>query len=98
MNVLFIHGNFPGQFKNIAQSIAADKSNEVIFLTSEVTKNENRIEGIIKKTYKVHRDVEQKGHHYLHSSEQAVLNGQAVGLLNEANHSQWCRAISLNFP
>ena len=60
MNVLFIHGNFPGQFKNIAQSIAADKSNEVIFLTSEVNKNENRIEGIIKKTYKVHRDVNRK--------------------------------------
>ena len=90
MNILFIHGNFPAQFKNIAQSIAADKSNSVIFLTSEANKNNNRIEGVEVKTYTVHRNIDAKTHHYLHSSEEAVINGQAVlRSLIELINSNW---------
>ena len=50
----------------------------MIFLTAEANKNDNRIEHVEVRTYKLHRDLEMKGHHYLRSAEEAVLNGQAV--------------------
>ena len=33
MNLCFIHGNFPGQFKDIAPSLAAKSGGRTIFLT-----------------------------------------------------------------
>jgi len=32
MNILFIHQNFPAQFKHLAPALAADKNNQVIAL------------------------------------------------------------------
>lgn len=35
MDILFLHNNFPGQFRYLAQKLAADLSNDVIFLSNE---------------------------------------------------------------
>ncbi|MGE3917284.1 MAG: glycosyltransferase [Hyphomicrobiaceae bacterium] len=44
MRVLFIHQNFPGQFRHVAQSLARRKGNEVVALTDAV--NKQQLEGI----------------------------------------------------
>lgn len=35
MRILFIHQNFPGQFKHLAPALAADSNNEVVAFTMQ---------------------------------------------------------------
>ena len=34
MNILFIHGNFPGQFRSLALNFAQQSAHNVVFLTA----------------------------------------------------------------
>lgn len=75
MRYLFIHQNMPGQYKHIAQRLAANKKNQVVFLT----KRENLdLPGITKVLYKPHRDPTPGVHRYIAGFENAVLHGQQV--------------------
>ncbi|MGI9389034.1 MAG: glycosyltransferase family 4 protein [Boseongicola sp.] len=74
MKALFVHQNCPGQFKHLAPAMA-ERGDEVIFVTQ---KGRPDITGVRKIEYRPHRNVTAKIHPYLASSEQAVLNGQAV--------------------
>jgi glycosyltransferase involved in cell wall biosynthesis len=75
MKVLFIHRNFPGQFKNIARSLAADPANDVRFISQP---NGNEIPGVRRVTYALPRPASPETHHYVREHEQAVIAGQAV--------------------
>ena len=77
MNFLFIHGNFPAQFKNIAPTLAKS-GHRVVYIANQEMANENRLEGVELHYYKCHRRPSKETHHYLAISEQAVINGQAV--------------------
>ncbi len=75
MNYLFLHQNFPGQYKNIARHLAADPANKVVFVTQP---NPNRLQGVVRVEYQPARPPTKDIHHYVRDLEGAVLNGQAV--------------------
>lgn len=75
MRVLFIHPNMPGQYKHLAQFMASDPNNHVVF----ITKPRNiSIPGVHKVEYKMTREVGPDVHRYLIGFQRAVLQGQEV--------------------
>lgn len=77
MRILFLHPNFPAQFRHVAAALGRDPNNQVVF----GTKNENpewRIAGVRKVLYQPSRDPHPGTHHYVRSLESAVLQGQAM--------------------
>jgi len=55
MNVLFIHRNFPAQFKFLASELAKDTNNNIVFLTNNT--NIKSFGNIKKVIYKLKRKV-----------------------------------------
>jgi len=78
VNILFIHGNYPGQFRNLARLTGSDARHHVVFLTARADATNDPIPGIEVRHFKRAREPHPETHHYLHASEEAVLNGQAV--------------------
>lgn len=78
MNILFIHGNFPGQFKDIAPCLAHYIDGKVYFLTLSDNPQNIKISGVHLRQFKLHRDTSDEIHDYVQSAELAVLKGQAV--------------------
>lgn len=78
MNLIYIHSNFPGQFIDIAPFVAKNIASRTIFLTASDNPQQIRLEGVEVVRFKTHRQPSSDVHRYLHSSEKAVLLGQAV--------------------
>jgi glycosyltransferase involved in cell wall biosynthesis len=109
LNILFIHQNMPGQFKNLAPKISEDPNNRVVFITR---RDVIEIPKITKRRYEPHRSASSGTHHYVRSFENAVLHGQTVakeclelkrsGFLPDVivAHSGWGEALFLKdvFP
>ncbi len=74
MKALFLHQNFPGQFKHLAPALAG-RGDDVSFITHP---EKPSIKGIRKIEYKPHRAVTEKIHPYLASTEAGIINGQNV--------------------
>lgn len=74
MNILFLHQNFPGQFKHLAGQLAANPANRIVALCQEQAPRHPRVAAhiVYQPARKAH------GHHYLRTLEEGVLNGQAV--------------------
>lgn len=79
MKILFLHRNFPAQFRHIGAYLA-QQGHEIVFLTNR--KDSPDIAGINKVLYGLHREVKPETHHYLKFTEEAILHGQ--GALREA--------------
>lgn len=75
MRVLFLHSNFPAQFRHLATVLARDPKNQVVFGTNC---KEGQIAGVTKAIYQPSRQVRPETHHYIRPLEHAVLEGQAV--------------------
>lgn len=75
MRVLFLHNNFPAQYRYVASALAADPKNEIVFGT---TNPDGSLTNVRKMMYKASRAVQPATHHYVRNLEEAVLNGQAV--------------------
>ena len=78
MNLLFIHGNFPGQFLKLAPLLAQRCGGRCLFLTQSDNPQNIALPGVELVRFGVHRDVHPDCHPYLRRSEEAVLQGQAV--------------------
>ena len=78
MNILFVHGNFPGQFKDIAPSLARNIDGKTYFLTQSDNPQNIELPGVYLRQFELHRDVREEIHDYVKSAELAVLRGQAV--------------------
>ena len=78
MKILFIHGNFPGQFKDIAPSLARKNDGKIYFITLSDNPQNIKLPGVHTRQFKLHRDVSSEIHNYVQSAELAVLKGQAV--------------------
>jgi glycosyltransferase involved in cell wall biosynthesis len=79
MKLLFVHQNFPGQFRHLAAAFAADGSVQVVALGDQA--NIGRLPapaGIERLTYSPARAPTKGVHLYLRQVEAAVLRGQAV--------------------
>lgn len=75
MQILFLHPNFPAQFRHLATVLAKNINNRVVFGT---TCPEKTIPGVQKAIYKPSRTVHPQTHHYIRNLENAILQGQAV--------------------
>jgi glycosyltransferase involved in cell wall biosynthesis len=75
MKYLFLHSNFPAQFRHLVSALAKNVHNHVVFVTA---RNEGQMPGVHKVIYKPSRKPHQETHHYIKTMEDAVLQGQAV--------------------
>lgn len=78
MNILFIHANYPAQFRHLSQGLAADSSHNVVFLTARKDAQKECFKGLTIRNFHQHRDPDPNIHHYLSATEQSILAGQAV--------------------
>ncbi|MEL7035302.1 MAG: glycosyltransferase family 4 protein [Cyanobacteria bacterium J06592_8] len=77
MRALFLHPNFPAQYRHIITALGADPKNQIVF----GTKNERpewKIPGVRKALFKPTRDPSPQTHQYVRTLENAVLHGQGV--------------------
>jgi glycosyltransferase involved in cell wall biosynthesis/parvulin-like peptidyl-prolyl isomerase len=75
MRILFLHPNFPAQFRHVAAALAKNSNNQVVFGT---TRRDGKLPGINKVIYSPKREARPETHHYVRPLENAVLQGQAV--------------------
>jgi glycosyltransferase involved in cell wall biosynthesis/parvulin-like peptidyl-prolyl isomerase len=75
MRILFLHQNFPAQFRHVAGAIAKDNRNQVVFGT---TRRDGSLPGVTKTIYIPKREASPETHHYVRPLENAVVQGQAV--------------------
>lgn len=80
MKVLFLHNNFPAQYRHLAVALAKDKNNQVVFGTKN---REVSLPGIYKAIFKPSRNPHPTTHHYVRPLEDAVLHGQAIFKLTD---------------
>ena len=78
MDVLFIHGNYPAQFRHLCAGMGSNSENRVVFLTAREDAARDPLPGVQIANYAMHRKVHPETHHYLQATEEAVLQGQAV--------------------
>lgn len=75
MQILFLHPNFPAQFRDLAVELARDPNNTVLFGT---TRKAGELPGVRKVLYEPSRSPKSETHFYVRNLEQAVLHGQAA--------------------
>ena len=75
MRVLFLHSNFPAQYRHVAVALAKDPQNQVVFGTKNQDVN---LPNIHKVVFEPSRNPHTLTHHYVRPLEGAVLHGQAV--------------------
>lgn len=78
MDIVFIHGNYPAQFVHLAKAIGTQPQHRVIYLTNRKDPESRPLPGVSIRRFEPHRPPSEGIHSYLRSSEQAILNGQAV--------------------
>ena len=78
MDFLFIHGNYPAQFRHLAALLGQNPAHRVVFLTARQDASRDALPGVEIHTYSCHRTPNPSTHHYLQASEEAVLQGQAA--------------------
>ena len=75
MRVLFIHQNFPGQFRHLAAHLAKREDVEVLAIGREQAPG---LPGVRLLRYKPHRKASAQTHPYVRTFEDGVLHGQQV--------------------
>lgn len=75
MNILFLHRNFPAQYRHIATALANDPENNVFFITNN---DKLQLPNIKKVVYKPKRQVPKNCHNYLKFYEDSIIHAQAT--------------------
>lgn len=75
MRILFLHSNFPAQFRHLATVLGQNPTNQVVFGT---TSKQGNITGVSKAIYEPSREPAPQTHQYVRNLESAVIQGQAV--------------------
>jgi len=77
--LLFVHCNYPAQFRHLARHYATQTKWEVHFLSSGQEWTAKPIEGVTRHAYKLQREPKAElAHPYLRRMESCVLHGQAA--------------------
>ncbi len=76
MNILFLHRNFPGQFRYVIHQLSEDENNKIVFVTNNNTVPS--FDGVAKVVYKLKRKVPDNCHRYTRFFEDAINHGQAA--------------------
>jgi glycosyltransferase involved in cell wall biosynthesis len=85
MRILFLHSNFPAQFRHLATALAQDPQHQVVFGSKRA---EGSLPGVHKALYTPSRSAHLQTHRYVRSLESAVLEGQAVYRMGQALKAQ----------
>lgn len=75
MNILFLHRNFPGQYRHVVSALRAEGGHKLAAVCSPTGAD---IPGVETRVFKPSREPSREIHHYVRNFEQGVLNGQAV--------------------
>ena len=75
MKILFLHPNFPAQFRHLATVLGQDPNHTVVYATN---RREGRIPGVNKVVYEKSRTARPETHHYVRPLENAVLEAQGA--------------------
>lgn len=75
MRILFVHQNFPGQYRRLLVDLAAKSEHELLFVTQRANQP---IAGVNQIVYQAPADLPPATHPYLIRTTAAVLNAQAV--------------------
>ncbi|HEX9648424.1 MAG TPA: glycosyl transferase family 1, partial [Alphaproteobacteria bacterium] len=75
MNILFIHQNFPAQYRHIALSYAREGGHGLVAVGKDTA---GRVKGVRHVLYKLTRPPRQSRHPYVHDFETKVHHGQTV--------------------
>ena len=76
MNILFLHRNFPAQFRHLLQELVKDGNNTVVFVTNNSTTDP--CDGVTKVVYELKREVPDNCHRYTRFFEESINHGQAA--------------------
>lgn len=76
LNILFVHQNFPGQFKHLAPALAAEPSNRVVALTMRDMPPRSW-QGVRIVPYKAQRGSSRSVHPWVAELETKVIRGEA---------------------
>jgi len=76
MHILFIHQNFPGQFKHLAPALAADPQNRVVAMTMRKATS-NRWQGVRIVPYSAGRGTTVGVHPWVSDFESKTIRGEA---------------------
>ncbi|MDD2722697.1 MAG: glycosyltransferase family 4 protein [Methylovulum sp.] len=76
MRILFIHNNFPAQYRHIAGALANNPDNKIGFITQNQTSGD--MPGVTKLVFEPARKAHANTHLYVKPFENAVLEAQAV--------------------
>ena len=91
MNIVFIHGNYPAQFRHLAEMLGRSGDHRVIFLTERNDDAMERFPGVEIRQIEQHRSINPGTHHYLLETEEAILKGQAVLRALDTLLTEGCR-------
>lgn len=83
--ILFLHPNFPAQFRHLATTLGQDNNYQVVFATN---RQEGTIPGVFKAIYQPSRQATPQTHHYVRNLENAVLTGQALYKIGQQLQAQ----------
>ena len=76
MHILFIHNNFPAQYRHIAGALALNPDHKIGFITQN--KTDGDLPGVTKIVFEPTRKAHATTHLYVKQFENAVLEAQAV--------------------
>jgi glycosyltransferase involved in cell wall biosynthesis len=82
MRILFIHNNFPAQYKHVISALTRTPGHQIGFITQN--KDDVSLPGVTKLVYEPARKAHASTHPYVKQFENAVLEGQAVVRVLEA--------------
>ncbi len=75
MNILFVHQNFPGQYRHLARYLATIPGHRVVFITQRESAG---LPGDQTVVYRPLRQITPHWHRCLRDTEAGILNAQAV--------------------
>ncbi|HZV98716.1 MAG TPA: glycosyl transferase family 1, partial [Methylophilaceae bacterium] len=81
MKYLFIHQNYPGQFRHLAAALAALPEHEVVAVGDERNRHPIAQPNVRLLSYPSPNGATKETHWYLHSYEAAIRRGQQVARL-----------------
>ena len=86
MKILFVHQNFPGQYRALAPAVKA-AGHEVMAISS---RKETDLGGVSNVTYEIKRSSSKSIHPWLVTTESAVIRGEAVhGVVSNLSKNGW---------
>lgn len=80
MNIIFIHQNFPGQYRHLVKQFLADGQNRLVGICQPQAPGirDKVFIKVLKSVYKPHREPAKTTHPYLKNVEKNIVTGQGV--------------------